>query len=111
MATRSAIIIPHGDQWISISIHNDGYPEHVGRILEGYYRNPENQKKLIELGNLSVLAPSIEKSIAYGRDRGEKNQEAKIFSDRKSALDYWGMDIDWAYIFNNGRWNQINMNG
>ena len=102
MATRSRIAIEYESGSVrSIYSHWDGHPSHNGRILLEHYKDREKVKRLIDLGNLSVLAPEIDIpegvdhsfetqikgiTVFYGRDRGEKNQEAKYHMDRKAFL-------------------------
>lgn len=98
MATRSSITIKNSDgSKRSIYCHWDGYPDHVGKILNEHYNTTEKVNALIDLGAISVLAPSIEcpeghsfespvrdYTIAYHRDRGD---ELMIF-DKVQREDY-----------------------
>lgn len=102
MATRSRIAIEDENGSVrSIYSHWDGYPSHNGRILSEHYTDREKVKRLIDLGDLSVLAPEIDIpegadhsfenriegiTVFYGRDRGELNTEAKYHLDRKAFL-------------------------
>lgn len=102
MATRSRIAIEDENGSVrSIYSHWDGYPSHNGRILSEHYTDREKVKRLIDLGNLSVLAPEIDipegvdhtfesqtkgVTVFYGRDRGEVNQDPKHHLDRKAFL-------------------------
>jgi len=93
MATRSSISLENADGTIlQIYCHFDGYPQGVGKMLEDNYTDLDKVKALISLGSVSVLASSIEcpeghsfdnpvkgHTIFYGRDRGEKDQEAGLF--------------------------------
>jgi hypothetical protein len=85
-----------------IYCHFDGYFEHVGRILSEYYTDLKRIEELIELGDISSLGellyeceqpdwfdseqidePKLSVTVAYGRDRGERNTHAgtmKIYS-------------------------------
>jgi hypothetical protein len=120
MATRSRIAIQHEDGSISsIYCHYDGHPQHHLPILKEHYSTPEKVKQLIELGNLSFLSERIEPTgphsfdqprfdtcLAYGRDRGEKGQEAVQHKDLKDfehfARQGWA---EWLYIFGqDGNW-------
>jgi hypothetical protein len=92
MATQSTISVKTKDGIKSIYCHWNGYPHHQMPLLTKSYNTQEQAEALVELGNLSLLAPSIEKpnghtfdtpvkgfTIAYGRDLGEVKQEAKIY--------------------------------
>jgi hypothetical protein len=112
MATRSMIAIENEDGSVtSIYCHFDGYPEHNGEILFEHYKDHEKVKKLIALGDISILAPTIEipegdghtfgkptKGIvlAYHRDRGEDFRQSKD----KSVDEFFKGDIqEYGYCF------------
>lgn len=112
MATRSRIAIENEDGSVtSIYCHWDGYPEHVGRILQEYYTDREKVKKLIALGSLSSLFPELEAptdavhsfdkpldgiTIAYHRDRGEELHQ----QIHKSKENFFGGEIEeYGYLF------------
>ena len=85
MATRAAIVLKEKDgSFLSIYTHWDGYPSHHTPILNQHYSTEESVRKLMELGDLSLLDASTDcpkghsfatpvkgYCIAYGRDRGE----------------------------------------
>ncbi len=116
MGTRSTINLELEDGTIkSIYCHWDGYPDHHLPILEEQYNTFEKVKALIDLGDLSVLDVSIEcpeghyfktpipgYCVAYGRDRGELNTQARTC--------ICVQDIDkqsYNYLFKNGTWELI----
>lgn len=119
MATRSRIGMEMPDGTVrSIYCHWDGYPEHNGQVLAEHYTTEERVKQLINLGNISSLAPKLEPdsgqehdfnrpldgvTVAYGRDRGEKGQEA---TTDKSVDAYFKSDLEeWGYLFTkDGEW-------
>ncbi len=87
MSTRSAIIIKTEDGFAGIYCHSDGYPDHVGAVLDKHYNTPEKAAELISMGDLSSLyekpnpdpgtphsfdEPQERVTVAYHRDRGEK---------------------------------------
>ena len=47
MATRAAIGMRVGDEIHTIYSHYDGYPSHVGKILQTYYRSIERSEELV----------------------------------------------------------------
>ena len=119
MGTRSSISIqlekPTKNNYASgktIYCHWDGYPANNGKLLKKFYNTEEKVKQLIALGNLSILGESIGEKVnfdgfdsranpqclAYGRDRGEKNQEASFWS--REPRDTQAFD----YLFKNGKW-------
>ena len=93
MATRSTIAYLDSDNTVhQIYCHWDGYPKHNGAILKEHYNTIERVRELLALGNLSVLAenttpfgfhtfdvPEEGICIAYGRDRGDTNMEARVY--------------------------------
>lgn len=95
MGTRSNIAAQMSDGTSKvIYCHWDGYISYNGRILNQYYDTQEKVEALIALGNISSLDLSTEcpqghsfdtriegYCVAYGRDRGEKGQEASLIGD------------------------------
>lgn len=86
MSTRAHIGYIENNTIHYIYCHFDGYPEHVGRILQESYTDPEKIKQLIALGDISSLGPKLapeigekhdfsnpakDVTVAYHRDRGE----------------------------------------
>jgi len=120
MATRSYIGVRNTDGTVDyIYCHFDGYPEHNGEILTEYYTNMDKVKKLMGLGDLSILGIEIgEKQdfedwnnrnknwcLAYGRDRGESGVEVK-------TVDYSELiknqSVDYVYVFDGDYWECFN---
>lgn len=54
--------------------HFDGYLEGVGVLLHKYYNTLEKVKELLDMGNLSGLESSIEKSHFYKEGYGQKRR-------------------------------------
>lgn len=113
MATRSNIGILNKDGSVEIIYcHFDGYLAHNGKILNEHYKNVPKVRKLISLGDISSLAPEIGRKtsfddprdgqvVAYGRDRGENDVDARRYS---SYDDYWATIwddrfVEFIYIF------------
>ena len=125
MATRGNIAIVNGDGSItSIYVHWDSYPEYVGKLLLNHYNNVGIINELLKLGNLSNLDKNVNPTeshtfdkpqdgvcVAYGRERGEKDQEAIVFEDlgefEDSASNSWA---DYQYLFEDGKWSYRNVN-
>ena len=118
MATRGNIAIVNGDDTItSIYVHYDSYPQYVGKMLLNHYNNVGIINKLMELGDLSSLgehlyaaghtwsAPIEGVCVAYGRDRGEKGVESRVF---KSIEQYNrnadNSGVNYQYLFEDGMW-------
>lgn len=112
MSTRSTISVQTEKGIKSIYCHFDGYPEHHMPILTKYYNTLEKAEALVELGDLSVLAESIEcpenhsfnnqiekYCVAYGRDRGEKNTQYKNLICKEEIK-----KEEYNYLFINNEW-------
>jgi hypothetical protein len=117
MSTRSLINVKCNDSKVrSIYVHFDGYG-HLNK-LNKYYNSQELAEQLIALGDLSVLDKYVENPpkghsfknpveghcVAYGRDRCEKNTEALVFDDFRSARK---QNRSQEYIYEwDGRWHK-----
>ena len=124
MATRSSIAIKTEDGIKSIYCHWDGYIDHNGRILRTYYNTADKINQLMELGNLSSLGIEIgdvhpfdrnyeepelplteDWCMAYGRDRGESDQEAKTHKTIDEWVEYRaGSWCEYFYLFDGKDW-------
>lgn len=99
MGTRSTIALEFADGTVGqVYCHWDGYLEHNGKILFQHYSDPFKLRDLIDLGDLSSLAPNIGtkhdfdarvegECTFYGRDRGEDDTEAQYFTTYQDYLD------------------------
>lgn len=95
MSTNASISIQHEDVTIAtIYLHWDGYPEHAGNMLIEHYGSYDKAKALQDLGDLSVLAETPEKCVAYHRDRGEEFSRYT----HKSFKDYKCRGEEWNYL-------------
>ena len=110
MSTRSYIGILKEDKTVfCVYCHHDGYPSGVGRVLREYYYRPEDVTILLSFGNMSSLAPTIEDTIFYGRDRGETDQMLTETTYDEFRSD----DISYKYLFDEytEEWSCYNMQG
>jgi len=130
MATRSTIALEFADGTVGqIYCHWDGYLEHNGQILFEHYQNPFKLQELIDLGDVSSLAPTIgtkhpfdnpagfstveyqaykdqfgHMTTFYGRDRGEEGVSARYFVDFQDYLAHHQYE-EYEYILRkDGRW-------
>lgn len=129
MSTRSYICMEtektkQTHQYLGIYCHWDGYPSYNGAVLLEHYKKREKVENLMKLGNLSALAPNIEPTginphsfnhpepgvcVAYGRDRGETGQGAKLYHIADLILDSWA---EYIYIYTlNDEWEVIDVYG
>ena len=133
MATRSNIGIVNDDGSVTgIYCHWDGYPEHVGKMLLKHYNDFDIVCELMDLGDLSCLAenlycddnnhsfenPADGVCVAYGRDRGEKGVESRVFDniiEFEKFADRTGADYQYLFndehLFNDGKWQYREYNG
>ena len=118
MSTNSTIALEYADGTVEqVYCHWDGYLSHNGRILRDSYSDPFKLQRLIDLGNVSVLAEAVEPTgahcfenaqkgvcVFYGRDRGETEQGKTRFANfdgYKLLGDFRGFD----YILRtDGKW-------
>lgn len=119
MGTRSTIAIQNADGTVTgIYCHWDGYLSHNGYILKEFYTDEAKVRELIALGDLSSLGAEIgekhpfdervdaetyaeTRCTAYGRDRGEKDVDAKTCDSWTALLDDFGQEYD--YLFTPGK--------
>ena len=121
MATRSHIGKKLENGTIKyIYCHWDGYPDHNGKILKEHYTNEAKVDALLELGSLSILGEEIGEQqdfdnrdthhakwcLAYGRDRGENDVEAKTAESISDMI--WQ---DYHYVWVNGEWHCYGSDG
>lgn len=112
MATRSNIgILNENGTFEVIYCHYDGYVAHNGKILLESYTKVSKIRKLIALGDISILAHNIGKKtdfdnrdgnqvIAYGRDRGEENVDARVYFSLDEYFEYVDDAIEYVYVYN-----------
>lgn len=123
MGTRSTIALEFADGSVQqVYCHWDGYLEHNGQILLDHYSDPFKLAKVMELGDLSSLNENIGEKHPfdppgkydspeyefhrnkygkmckfYGRDRGEKDVNARSFSNYAEYLSE-GQSEEYNYI-------------
>ena len=105
MSTRSKIGIVKSDGKVdAIYCHWDGYPSSNGDILVNHYTKEEKIRKLISLGDISILEPSLDDVKSY---YGWREEEApkRTFCDEKTFQEAYGDSWDeYIYLFKNGEW-------
>lgn len=125
----SATRLPDGKIDVkSIYCHWDGYVDGVGLMLVNHYRDPTKVAELMSLGNLSVLDMWVTPStsyhtfnrpdkgvcVAYGRDRGEEDQQASS-SIEDSVEDLVAsmrrMCSKYVYVYLDEEWYMLDGNG
>jgi hypothetical protein len=113
MSTGSTIAIQNKDNTVTgVYCHSDGYVSGVGRTLFENYTHEDSVRELIALGSLSILGTEIGSKhnfdnrvgynwcTAYGRDRGESDQEANTWDSYQQLIDESGHAYN--YLFTPG---------
>jgi hypothetical protein len=121
MSTNAFIAKKIGpNRYRGIYVHWDGYPSHVGKILQENYTSEKKIDELLNFGNVSSfdkeLTPNedlphgfypVEKQkdicLFYGRDRGESDQEA--FEGNLFQLKNHFGSHEYFYIWDQGEWS------
>ena len=114
MATRSLIGIKLGDYIKTIYCHWDGYPEGAGQTLVDHYNTPAAIFDLLELGDVSTLAETPAKCVAYHRDRKEPYGMVEARDVDPNELVNVGCDygVDYVYVYNdNNEWDCFTIEG
>ena len=113
MSTRSYIVRENSDEtYTGIYCHCDGYLTYNGAMLLDHYATKDRVDRLLSYGHLSVLDEKIEPDpsrvhtfderqpgvcVFYGRDRGEKFQQAlKVDLTEIDKPESW---VDYCYVF------------
>jgi len=121
MGTMCVIAAKCKDGYKAISVHFDGYLEHAGALLVRNYNTEAKVKKLIALGDLSSLGPSIGhqfdnnddvmhaalsdiQCIAYHRDGGRKLHIFKSTTIRGLFDNGTYSCADYVYIWDGNDW-------
>lgn len=120
MATRSTIARRTDTGIESIYCHWDGYPKYNGRILTEHYTTDEKIDALMALGNLSILGSELGiqrnfdtaelngQCLAYGRDRGETQQEAVTHDTVVDWLNSRAASgCEYGYLWNGTAWETV----
>lgn len=136
MGTRSVIAIEKENGRIhSIYCHWDGYPEHVGMMLQMFYPTVYKVEALIAHGGISSLKPKLAapkgEKHSFEFNYGYYNNESPCISPLDEATIFYrrdrGDDLDiekwphmqffesymsetygwceWAYLFKDGKWH------
>lgn len=109
--SRIGVLLPGGNVR-SIYCHWDGYPENQLPILKKHFFRKGKITQLMNLGDISYLAPKIGKQhdwnnqdddiiTAYGRDRGEEGTEAMLSLDIEEFMEDPEHHM---YLWNGKRW-------
>lgn len=121
MGTRSDIIVKLADgNFTRVYCHWDGHPETNGRTLIEHHNSQQLAERIVAPGDLSALReksggtkkirghtfdkPKSDYSIYYGRDRGEKGTERKVFDNLSAAWPGDDCGTEYTYVWNGETW-------
>ena len=101
MATRATIGQVTAEGYIRyIYSHWDGGLKGVGAVLLEHYNTDERISELVDNGDMSQLAPTIEDSVFYHRDHGELlNTVCAVETDTVKDL-----NNDYNYVWTGSEW-------
>ena len=110
MGTRSYIGKQNQDGSIrAIYCHWDGYPDHVGKVLKKHYNKEDELDALLDLGDLSSLAPTLDESVAYARDRGATDVDATTLENELAfSCHALRCGAEYKYLYSrDGKWKIV----
>ena len=108
MATRSSVSTITKDGIKAIYIHWDGYIGGVGKTLYNNYMNQEKIEELINIGDMSSLAETIEESSkSCYRDSPPKTLRDWNFHE---LYNNFGEGLDYHYFWNGHQWYVLDRN-
>lgn len=102
MGTRSNIGMKQEDGTIkAIYCHWDGYPEHVGATLAKYYKTPEMVEALLNLGDISSLASTLEETAGNAfATTSETDTQARIHANEEEWIEFASdQSAEYIYLF------------
>lgn len=82
---------------LQIYNHNDGYPDHLGTVLNKYYNDYEKALALILAGDTSFVDQHSTKAYASRPDEGYERNKPMI-------LDHSRVNESYLYTFMDGKW-------
>ena len=82
---------------LQIYNHHDGYPDHLGTVLNKYYNDYEKALALILAGDTSSVDQHSTKAYASRPDEGYESNKPMI-------LDHSRVNEEYLYTFMDGKW-------
>ena len=87
MATRSTIALEFADGTVQqVYCHWDGYLEHNGAILQGFYTDPFKVRDLIDGGAISSLGPELGEKHEFDCPHKYGTPEYEAWSEAKRQV-------------------------
>lgn len=104
MGTRSNIgFLERDGSAAVIYCHWDGYPDWNGKILSENYNSFEKLLGLMQLWDISSLGKTLEETVAYHRDRGEKRSPWRTYKSVAEVV-YKGEGHIYLWDIDRGKW-------
>ena len=117
MATRALIGYFDDDRVLTSTYnHYDGYPDHLGKMLDKYFSNEELAKKIAGTGYISYIDDdgNIESKNKMNPERTELGRdldwEDALFEMAK-LIDNYGADFAYIWYEGDGDWSEIKNTG
>ncbi|NBS69184.1 hypothetical protein EBT31_09775 [bacterium] len=95
MSTRSFICMAIDEGYQGVYCHYDGYPDHVGRLLQAYHKDFAMAVDLVEGGAIRNF-DNDGTAVLFG-----DGQHAEVYETIDRALD---AGFDYAYEFDGEQW-------
>ena len=116
MATRALIGYMENGVLTSTYNHYDGYPENLGKALEGFYNTPEKAKEVANRGYISYIDPETGEIEAANQDTPDKLNLNKLdpqdaIEEVAGLVDSYGADYAYFYNPDTSNWDHIKNNG
>ena len=107
MATRS-VIFREKQEGIVVGkyIHWDGYPSHVGRILNEHYDTDRKVQLLFSHPNYISSLGETMFDTKWGNEEMGWNKPIKILDIFEAVVESW---VEWIYLYKGGQWYGTNI--
>ena len=93
---------PRYNFYYRVVLNYDGYPKRTGKTLLKYYKKLHQVRQLMNLGEISELAPSTDECITYSDNQYDpKKGFTKLDSIYAWARFHY---IDYIYVYENQTW-------
>ena len=117
MATRALIGYFDDDRVLTTTYnHYDGYPDHLGKMLDKYFSNEELAKKIAGTGYISYIDDdgNIESKNKRNPDKTELGRDLDwedALLEMAKEIDNYGADYAYIWYEGDGDWSEIKNTG
>jgi hypothetical protein len=117
MATRALIGYFDDDRVLTTTYnHYDGYPDHLGKMLDKYFSNEELAKKIAGTGYISYIDDdgNIEANNKRNPDKTELGRDLDwedALLEMAKEIDNYGADYAYIWYEGDGDWSEIKNTG